>query len=202
MIDKRVFFPATERNVKPIGNVLGLLLESVIRKQGRVLEIASGSGEHAVQFQRRFDSITWQASDIDQKYIDSIHAWRDFYHCSDMVDAIRLDATADAWDCTADALVCINMIHIAPWAACLGLVRNSGRILPKGGAMILYGPFRIQGRMAASNEQFDCSLRQQNSGWGVRDLEHVQKAAWAHGLHLHRLFEMPANNIMIEWIKH
>lgn len=200
-MNDRLFFPATQRNVKPIGDVLSVLLRSSRRPCTQVLEIASGSGEHAVQWQQRFAHLQWQASDSDPAHVASINAWRAHYQLSNMPNAILLAADAERWNIAADLVVCINLIHIAPWAACLGMLKNASCSLAPGGLLIMYGPFKVAGNMTDSNRQFDLSLQSQNSQWGVRDIEQVQLHAKQFGLSLFRLFEMPANNLMICFIK-
>ncbi len=201
ILNDRLFFSATKRNVKPIGDVLSVLLRSSRQPGTQVLEIASGSGEHAVQWQQRFAHLQWQASDSDPAHVASINAWRAHYQLSNMPNAILLAADAERWNIAADWVVCINLIHIAPWTACLGLLKNASFSLSSGGMLILYGPFKVAGYMTHSNQQFDLSLQLQNPQWGVRDIEQVQQQAKPFGLSLFRLFEMPANNLMVCFTK-
>ena len=183
---------ATVRNRDPILDVL----RRVLPADGLVLEIASGSGEHAAYFGRALPHLVWQPSDPDPRALDSIAAW-----CAG-VPAVRaplaLDAAGAPWPIEPAAVVCINMIHIAPWAACDGLLRGAGRSLPRGGVLYLYGPYRIGGRHTApSNASFDAMLREQDPAWGVRDLEAVETLAASHGLALRETVSMPANNLSV-----
>lgn len=192
--EKARHFPATARN----RDVIADILRDHLPETGMVLEIGSGSGEHCVHFSRLFPNLVWQPSDPDPLNIDSIQAW---------IDAERPGATnirpplpINASDVilpidAADAVFCANVIHISPWDATQGLMRNAGNLLPPGGPVILYGPYKIGGaHTAPSNESFDQSLRSQNETWGVRDLEDVCAEAEKNGLTFDRRIEMPANN--------
>jgi hypothetical protein len=159
-----------------------------------VLEVASGTGEHTHWFARALPALHWQPSDVDPAARASIAAW-----CAGLPNVnvpLALDATHASWPVThADAVVCINMIHIAPWAACEGLLGGAARLLPAGGILYLYGPYRLGGaHIAASNAAFDEGLRAQDPAWGVRDLEAVVARAEASGLRFLERVEMPANN--------
>ena len=183
--------PATERNREPIGAVLARALPTT----GVVLEIASGSGEHAVQFARAFPHLAWQPSDPDATALASIAAWRDEARLPNLRAPVQLDASAPTWPVSAaDAVVCINMIHISPWPATLGLVAGAARMLPPRGLLYLYGPCLIDGVTAPSNTAFDRSLRSRNASWGVRELRDVEAAAAAAGFTLADTVVMPANN--------
>jgi hypothetical protein len=192
---KRRFAPAAARNREPISDVLARF----VREGDRVLEIASGSGEHAVYFAARLPALAWQPSDPDAANRASIAAWRDEAALPNLRAPIALDATWDPWPVErADAMVNINMIHIAPWAACEGLMRGAARVLLSGAPLVLYGPFRRGGRHTApSNEAFDRGLRARDAAWGVRDLEAVERAAAAAGLSLDEIVEMPSNNLSL-----
>lgn len=186
--------PAAARNREPILAVLrGLFVEEV-----RVLEIASGTGEHAVAFAQALPHVTWQPSDVDPVARESIAAHRAEAGLDNLLEPLALDVAAQHWDAAlpgVGAIVCINMIHIAPWGATEGLMRGAGRLLPPGGALITYGPYRFDGVFTApSNEHFDASLRQQNPEWGVRDMVEVSRLAAASGLSRETIVEMPANN--------
>jgi SAM-dependent methyltransferase len=183
---------SARRNRDPILDVLRRVLPS----DGLVLEIASGSGEHAAYFGRALPHLVWQPSDPDPRACDSIAA-----RCID-VPAVRaplaLDATSAPWPVEPAAIVCINMVHIAPWAACDGLLRGAGRSLPPGGVLYLYGPYRVGGRHTApSNAAFDAMLRAQDPAWGVRDVEAVETLGASHGLALRETVSMPANNLSL-----
>lgn len=184
--------PATERNREPIAAVLA----EVLPPSGRVLEIASGTGEHCAFFAERFPALTWQPSDPDLESLASIAAWT--ADLPNVLPPIGLDATAAQWPLArADAVLCINMVHISPWAATLGLMAAAGRLLGEGAPLILYGPYRRRDvPTAPSNEQFELWLKEKNPAFGLRWLEDVAAAADAEGLALERIVEMPANNIM------
>jgi SAM-dependent methyltransferase len=184
--------PAAERNAEPIRAVL----ERVLPAQGLVLEIASGTGQHAVTMARAFPHLSWQPSDADELALESIGAWREEAGLAKLLAPVRLDVMEEAWPVVAaDAVVCINMIHIASWECALGLFRGAGRVLPTGGLLYLYGPYRFHGRFTAeSNAEFDASLRARDAAWGVRDLDDIEPAAAASGLVLEETVAMPANN--------
>jgi SAM-dependent methyltransferase len=183
--------PATNRNRGPILDVLRPLLEG-----GEVLEIASGTGQHAAFFAAALPDVVWQPTDVEDDNLRSIEAWRLEATLPNLRAPILLDATRASWPVArADAVVCINMIHIAPWAACEGLVHGAGRVLPPGGVLFLYGPFRIGGALPApSNVAFDASLRARDPAWGVRELSDVTRLASAQGFVREALVAMPANN--------
>lgn len=187
--------PAAQRN---FGAIEGVLAE-VLPVRGLVLEIASGSGEHAMGLAGAFPRLTWQPSDADPEALASTNAWAAGSGRTNLRPAVRLDATQWPWPVReADAVVCINMIHIAPWAACLGLMRGAAELLRAGSPLYLYGAMKIDGEFTApSNADFDASLRARDPAWGVRDLEAVAAAARAHGLELARTVAMPANNFSL-----
>jgi len=193
--DPRRYAPATQRNRDPILEVLRRVLPSA----GTVLEVASGSGEHAVFFADALPDLIWHPTDPDPDNRASIRAWIAQSGVTNVTVPADLDAAARAWPVThADAIVCINMIHISPWAATLGLLAGAARTLPTGAPLYMYGPYRRNGgHTAPSNEIFDQSLRQQNSEWGVRVLETVADAAAEAGLTLDEVIEMPANNLSV-----
>ena len=189
-VDARLFAPAAQRNQQPILDVLSRVLPA----RGLVLEIASGSGEHALFFARHLPLIQWQPSDPDAASRRSIDAHA--ASCPTVRPALDLDVSAAVWPVPiADAVVCINMVHIAPWAACEGLFAGAARLLAAGGVLFLYGPYQRGGRHTApSNEAFDISLRQRNSAWGVRNLEDVAALGARTGFALTEVVDMPANN--------
>jgi len=185
--------PATSRNRDPIADVLAAELPA----EGLVLEVASGSGEHCAYFAERFPALRWQPSDPDPDALASIADW-----CNGLANIfppLALDAAADDWPiASADAILCVNMVHISPWEATLGLMAGAGRLLGAGASLILYGPYRRQGvPTAESNEAFDRSLKARDSRWGLRHVEDVSAAAAARGLVLQRVVEMPANNLTL-----
>lgn len=192
--DSRRHAPATERNRDAIAAVLRQELPSA----GVLLEVASGTGEHIVHFAGLFADLDWQPSDPDPIARESIAAWAVVEGRSNVRAPLDLDAAAAIWPLTAaDAILCINMVHISPWDATLGLLANGAKLLPVGAPLILYGPyFRDAVETAPSNLAFDMSLRDRDPAWGLRHLEAVDHAAMAQGLEPTRLVEMPANNIM------
>ncbi len=188
--------PATARNRGPILEVLRRALPA----EGRVLEIASGAGEHAAHMAAALPHLQWQPTDADPSALGSIRAWREASGAPNLLDPVVLDVTdpADWPEGTVEAVVCINMIHIAPWVAAEGLMDGAGRVLTLGGLLYLYGPFREGGRHTApSNHAFDASLKARDPAWGVRDLEDVAALAARHGLELTERVEMPANNLSL-----
>jgi SAM-dependent methyltransferase len=186
--------PATERNRDVIAEKLAALLPA----EGLVLEVASGTGEHVVHFAKLFPALTWQPSDPDPIAIASINAWRADSNVPNVHPAILLDASAEWPVIRSDAVICINMAHISPWAATVGLLRNAARILPHGAPLFIYGPFRQRDvAVAESNALFDASLRQQNPEWGLRYVEDITTAAQQAGLRVDEAIEMPANNLSL-----
>ena len=175
------------------------MLADLLPERGLVLEIASGTGEHALHFARTFPQLDWQPSDPDPAAIASIRAWAETARLPNLRPPLTLDASADDWPIErADALLCINMIHISPWEATVGLMRNAAKLLPPGGPLILYGPYRQQGvETAPSNLAFDESLRLRDSRWGLRHLEDVVALAESVGLRMDAVHRMPANNLML-----
>ena len=197
--DARLFFPATQRNVQAIGDVLADSLPSA----GLILELASGSGEHGVAFQQRFPRITWQCSDPEPDHCRSISAW--IAHAgltSAMPQPLALDVCAPNWVQelpTAPAMVvAVNLLHISPWECTRALMQGSVRHLRPEGKLLIYGPFRVAGKhVSDSNEQFDNALRERNPHWGVREQDAVINEARHAGLTLSDIRLMPSNNRMI-----
>lgn len=185
--------PATERNRDPIAAVLAETLPA----SGLVLEVASGTGEHCAWFAGRFPALVWQPSDPDPDALASIAEWTG--GLANVRPPLALDAAAEAWPVErADAILCINMVHISPWAATLGLMAGAGRLLAPGAPLILYGPYRQHDvPTAPSNEQFELWLKQKSAEYGLRHVEDVTREATAHGLALERIVPMPANNLML-----
>lgn len=196
MNDARRYAPAAARNLQPILNVL----QRHLPRRGLVLEIASGSGEHITHFALASDpDLVFQPSDPDHAARVSIDAWTAMLGLPNVRFAIALDAASADWPIPcADVVLCINMIHIAPWTAAVGLVRGAARVLPSGGMLYLYGPFSRNGRHTApSNEHFDQDLRRRDPVWGVRDIEAVVALAAADGFAPPLVEEMPANNLSL-----
>lgn len=189
--------PAVARNTAAILEVLRAHLPA----EGRVLEIASGSGEHAVAFARALPRTTWTPSDPSAEARDSIAAWAAEAALPNLKSALGLDAAdPDGWPALdVQVIVCVNMIHISPWAATEGLMAGARRVLPDpGGLLVLYGPFReADVPLAPSNAAFDDSLKARDPAWGLRDRDAVVARARSNGLHLTRRVEMPANNLML-----
>ncbi len=195
---EKLYAPATERNREAI---LAVLTE-VLPQSGLVLEIASGTGQHIAFLAPRLSpELTWQPSDISPAHLRSIAAWCREAGTVNVRPPVQIDIGLNWSSLTVErpvAILCINLIHISPWSACLGLLAMAGECLLPGGVLYLYGPFRRDGRhTAASNESFDQMLKMENSTWGVRDLETVVAAAHEHGLALDEVVTMPANNLSV-----
>ena len=191
---ERLIFPAANRNQSAIFKVLKPRLTSA----KRALEVASGSGQHIAYFASRCPHVTWQPSDIEMKHRQSIIAWTK--GMNNVLPPIDLDATADKWSIMAsvDIIFCANLIHIAPWNACLGLLARSSELLLVNGYLVLYGPFMEEGRHnSPSNAQFDIDLKARNPAWGIRDLSLIKKIAKMNGLKLDKKTCMPANNFTL-----
>lgn len=195
MTDARRYAPATLRNREPILNAL----QQILPASGTVLEIASGSGEHAVYFARELPQIRWQPSDPSPEACASIAAWHAEEGSDNLMPPLAIDAASEDWPVRdPDAIVCINMVHISPWEATVGLMRGAARILPVGAPLVLYGPFlRMDIPLAPSNAEFDASLKARDPRWGLRDLDAVCDLALDRGLRREQLIEMPANNLML-----
>ncbi len=195
MTDRRLEYPATARNRDAILAVL----RGVLPASGLALEIASGSGEHVVHFARAFPDLTFQPSDPEDAALQSIAAWTEGSGLVNIRPPVKLDATFDPWPVTAaDAILCINMIHIAPWRASEGLFHGAAKLLPAGAPLYLYGPYRRADVVTApSNEAFDESLKARNPEWGLRDLEAVAELARDEGFSRPEVTEMPANNLSV-----
>lgn len=196
----RQHWAAAERNREPILEVLRRLLPT----RGRVLEIASGSGQHVAHFATALPALRFQPAELDPELHASIAAWS--HGLANVAQPLRLDVTQAPWPLPDqepyDAVFNANMIHIAPWEACLGLMRGVGEHLSAGGVLVMYGPYRIAGRHTAnSNHRFDESLRARDPSWGVRDLEAVVEAAAPHGLAFEQRVAMPANNQILVFRK-
>jgi len=187
--------PSVARNRDPILAVL----RRVLPASGTILEIASGTGEHAVYFATALPHLTWQPSDQDERALRSIAAHRANSGLPNLLAPLTLDAAASDWPIgQADAIVAINMVHISPWRATQGLIAGADRVLSPGGVLYLYGAYKENGaHTAPSNEAFDADLRRRNPEWGVRDLEAVTELAGSHGLTLVERIPMPANNLSL-----
>ena len=193
--DKKRHAPAALRNREAIADVLALELPEA----GLVLEVASGTGEHALYFAARFPSLTWQPSDPDPAALASIQAWRAEHERPNLLPAIELNGEDSDWALDhADAIFCANMIHIAPWQACEGLFAGAARLLENGAPLILYGPYLEDDvETAPSNLAFDESLKARNAQWGLRELSKVDAVAARNGFTRHARHTMPANNLTV-----
>lgn len=187
--------PAALRNREPILDVLRAHLPA----SGLVLEIASGSGEHVVHFARALPGLVWQPTDPSEEARHSIAARIEEEKLASILPPLDLDASGLDWPLAqADAMIAINMVHISPWAATEGLLAGAGRLLPSGAPLVLYGPYRQEGRaFVESNQAFDESLKARNPLWGIRALEDVEACAKHHGLKLDQVIDMPANNLCV-----
>ena len=187
--------PAAARNRQPILDVL----QPRLPENGLVLEIASGTGEHVVHYAAARPELTFQPSDPDAGARASVDDWVRTLGLGNVRPALEIDVTRATWPIErADAVLCCNMIHIAPWEAAIGLVAGAARLLPPGGLLFLYGPYRRGGRHTApSNEAFDGDLKRRNPAWGVRDLEAVAELAASQGFSVPEIVEMPANNLSL-----
>ena len=197
--DARLDFPATHRNRDAILEVLGPLLPP----RGTVLEVASGSGQHLVYFAAKLaeshPDLRWIPSDPDPEHRESVRAWASHEPSANVGAPLDLDAASASWPIDhADALYCANMIHIAPWAACEGLIRGAARILGPGAPLVLYGPFMRDGEHTSpSNAAFSERLKGRNPDWGVRDLDKVSSLAAHAGFDPPTVTPMPANNLTV-----
>jgi SAM-dependent methyltransferase len=189
------FSPAAERNKAPILAALQRLLP----RRADVLEIASGTGQHAQHFASAQASWTWQPSEADAAALPSIDARCE--QLANVLPALRLDVSMPAWPVapsTVDAIYCANLLHIAPWRTCPALMSGAARCLRAGGLLLLYGPYRVDGEpIAASNEAFDADLKARNPAWGLRLLSQVEHEAATTGLALQQKVSMPANNLLL-----
>jgi SAM-dependent methyltransferase len=202
--DGRLDAEAFHRNHEPIWAVLQRYLDG---KSGDVLETGSGTGQHAVHFAAHSPGIVWWPSDLNERHLQSIAAWRAFSGLPNIKPPLKLDLADPDWSeatraggCPPSllAIFCANVIHIAPWRVAEGLFAGAGRMLQEGGYLFLYGPFKRNGKHTAlSNAVFDASLRENNPDWGVRDIDDVEKLASSCGLALREVVEMPANNLVL-----
>ena len=187
--------PAALRNREPIAEVLAEWLPG----RGLVLEIASGSGEHAVYFAQRFPQLEWQPSDIHPDALGSIAAWRNEAGLPNVREPLSLDAAAADWPIDrADAVLSINMVHISPWSSALGLLDGASWLLAPGAPLIMYGPWLKEGMPTVdSNLAFDADLKRRDSDWGLRRVENFADAAITRGIQPEAIRSMPANNLML-----
>ncbi len=199
--DNRLIFPAVSRNFKPIV----VVLKEFLPKSGVILELASGSGEHAVRFQSIYPKISWQASDVNEKHLLSISSWIHYEGLEDLMpDPIFLDVSIQPWKlppaiaASISGIVCINMLHVASWSCAEALFNQCSRILKNDGPLIIYGPFMRNGiHTSESNLQFHTTLLSINSSWGLRDVVDITRLALGNGLEVVKAIEMPANNLCL-----
>ncbi|MEP6503134.1 MAG: DUF938 domain-containing protein [Betaproteobacteria bacterium] len=206
----RRFSPASERNRQPMLAVL----ERVLPPEGRALEIASGSGQHVAWFARHLPGWVWQPTDVDAASLPSIAAWSVLEPgdaatgsgpLANVLPPLRLDVCAHPWPVGGefDAITCANMLHIAPWACCAGLMQGAGRHLARDGVLVTYGPYLEDDVVTApSNAAFDADLRRRDAAWGIRRLADVVAQARDAGLRLRERVAMPANNLMLVFERH
>lgn len=190
--------PASARNSGPISEELARLFAPLRARKGLVLEIAAGSGYHASVFAKAFPELTWQPSDADAGARDNIAAHRTDTGLANFRPPLALDVEAPWPIDYADAVVCINMIHISPWSATLALFKGAAKILPAGGLLVTYGPYSIDGDfLSQSNVDFDASLKSRNPSWGIRDVKDVAPVAAGNGFSHRETLRMPANNLLL-----
>lgn len=196
-MDARETAPSAERNKQPILEVLA----RVLPPRGLVLEIGSGTGQHVAHFARALPALTFQPSEMDVARHASIEAWVAAADLHNVRPPLAIDVTKRPWPVSAaDAVVCINVIHIAPWEATLALMAGASAILPAAGVLVTYGPYLRGGaHTSQSNEAFDASLRARNPSWGVRDIDAVAEVARNEGLVLEETVPMPAHNFTLVW---
>lgn len=201
--DARLHAPATARNREAILNVL----QEHLPQEGSLLEVASGTGEHASFFAPHFPKIDWQPTDIDEDHLTSIDAWRTHAACPSLLAPMPFNVLTDDWalphlEKPLTAILAINLIHISPFDVTVALIENAGRTLGAGGMLFLYGPYRRDGaHTAPSNESFDASLKARNPAWGVRDMEEVISLAGQNGFGAPEIVPMPANNFSLVFKK-
>ena len=197
--DGRLHWPAPARNKDVILDVLREVLPGALTPGGTILEIGAGSGQHTTHFAPQFPDAVWQATDPDPLHLKSIQAWFTEGGVTNAAKPLYLDTREQPWPVSrADALLCINMIHISPWESCQQLFRGAGEILSGHGILYLYGPFSVGGRHSApSNAVFSQSLKARDPTWGVRDLDEVTALAEKNGLTLDKTVDMPSNNLSV-----
>ena len=204
-MDHRLFFPATQRNKKYIGDILS----KIPLTKGSILEIGSGSGEHGIEFQKRFPEIIWQTSDPKLEHRKSISSWIDHERLNNkMPKPLKIDVKDSPWQIPSNILdplqgiISINMIHIAPWVCTECLFKEASKILKEKKFILLYGPFKIKDKHTSeSNKLFDKALKKQNNDWGVRNLENVNEEAMINGFKHKQIIEMPSNNLILIYRK-
>jgi SAM-dependent methyltransferase len=200
--DARQFSPSAACNCEPIREVL----TRVLPKKGIVLEIGSGTGEHVVCFAKALPGLVWLPSDPDATSRASIKAWIAIEGPANVRAPVDIDVRGGTWgvedDAPFDAMISLNMVHIAPWEAALGLLAGARRLLRPDGVLFFYGPFMLGGaHTAASNAAFDADLKRRDPRWGVRDVDELVSEAAPYGLQLHEVVKMPTNNLSLVFVK-
>ena len=206
MKDNRLFFPATKRNQEAIEEII----TPYLCKGGTVLELASGSGEHAVYFKQKFVNIYWQSSDINPVNIESINSWIKYYGLDlIMPSALKIDVEKSNWNISKELIaslkiiICINLLHVSSLRCTASLFRTSSYYLQKGSHLIIYGPFKKNGNHTSEgNILFDNELIRRNQNWGIKDLEKIIQIAELNSFEVSEIFEMPANNLTIIFKKY
>jgi cyclopropane fatty-acyl-phospholipid synthase-like methyltransferase len=193
--DARRYAPSSARNRDPLLQVL----KSLLPQTGTILEIASGTGEHACYFAPAFGTAIWQPTDADESAIASIKAHRQADAPANLAPPLHLNVMEPEWHVgSVDAVLCVNMVHIAPWACCENLLQGCAHVLSPGAPLVLYGPFKQDGaHTAPSNAEFDQTLREQNAEWGIRDIAEIAEAGKARGLTVEDPIAMPSNNLCV-----
>jgi len=211
--DNRMMSPSAQRNAP---HILNVFQQHVVSREDpggaesiKILEIASGSGEHAVNIAGALgNQVTWQPTDVDESSLRSIQSWITAAGVTNVLEPFPLDVACfdpasfpvEGWS-TVDGIVNINMVHISPWSCCEGLWRTAGALVRPGGFVYMYGPFCVEGSMVESNQRFDQSLRSRNPEWGVRNLEDICNLASSEGFEFEKKVEMPANNLSLIFCK-
>lgn len=193
-------WPAPERNKQPI---LQQLLELIPPAARSLLEVASATGQHALHFASALPHVTYQPSDYDEEHLSTLRRRVELSGLANLLPPLRLNATSSTWPAAIyDVVYNANMVHIAPWEVAEGLFRGAGQVLGPAGVLLTYGPYQLDGRHTSlSNEQFDASLRERDSRWGVRDLADLERLAGDCGLRLSEKVAMPANNYLVRWAR-
>ena len=194
-LDQKLHSTAAVRNCEPVWSVLS----EILPERGTLLEIGSGTGQHGAAYAPRAPHIQWQPSDIDPRYTASVRAHQQEQPHANWLPPIHLDVTSQEWDIDAvDVIMSMNMIHIAPWEACVGLLQGAGKYLVPGGWLYTYGPYKIDGEHTSeSNVAFDRSLKSRNPSWGIKDLEAIVSCAEEAGLRFDKKVAMPASNFSL-----
>lgn len=196
----RLQSPAVTRNIGPITEIL----RAYLPRQGQVLEVGSGPGEHAVAWAREFSALQWVPSDVSPAALASIRSYRAQAQLANLLEPLMIDLSDMDWGgqlkARFDAVIAVNVLHIAPWEVSLGLLSGAQRGLKMNGQLFVYGPFKLNGaHVSDSNAAFDASLMAQNPSWGVRDTKEITRRASVHGLELAECHVMPANNRVLRF---